>query len=513
MKDNLHTGDVTREKLVSGIRKCADAVGGTMGTGGFNALIECMENPQHFTTNDGATILESIHFSDEIEEIGRRVLLEAVKRANKQSGDGSSTTTVLTAAIIEEGMKYLDKYSPMDIKKSLDECVAVVEESIKKQKREITVDTVGQVASISAEDEKIGALIQEIYQKIGKDGIIHWDISKSYEDEYSIGEGITIDGAALLSPYMADMDTTGNFLYTTRLKNPKILVTKQKLSSLEDISHLMESLYKNDIKELVVFADEVDPLVIGSAAKTRFREQNAFRVLIVKMPTIWKDWWYEDIAKATGAAVVDGVNITNRTAKKDNLGTVENLSVTKSETHLDGIKDVSEHVKQLEEENTDDSKLRASRLNTKTARYFVGAPSETALAYRRLKVEDAISAAWQALQNGVVAGGGSSLVQAAHELPGGIGGLIMAAALKAPAKQIASNSGHKKMVIGAEYLEGKGFDSRTGTFVDMFDAGIIDPANVVLNAVRNSISVAASVLTAPVVITLPRQEQQVSQRN
>jgi len=164
-KDNLHTGEEARNKLISGIRKVADAVGGTMGTGGANSVIEMIESPGHLVTNDGFTIASSIRFSDPIEEMGRKILMEAISRANKASGDGSSTTTVLTAAILEEGIKHLKDASPMEIKRSLDACIPLIEESIKKQKREITVDDVGKVASISAEDESIGALIQEIYQK------------------------------------------------------------------------------------------------------------------------------------------------------------------------------------------------------------------------------------------------------------------------------------------------------------------------------------------------------------
>jgi chaperonin GroEL len=188
MIDNLYTGKEARDGIIKGIKRCASAVGGTMGTSGYNAIIQAIEQPGHFATNDGATILESIRFADPLEEMGRKILLEAVKRANKQSGDGSSTTTVLCAAIIEEGLKQLDKASPLEIKRSLESCIPLIEESINKQKREITVNEVGQVASISAEDEKIGAMIQEIYQQIGKDGIIHWDISKTFEDNYTIGK-------------------------------------------------------------------------------------------------------------------------------------------------------------------------------------------------------------------------------------------------------------------------------------------------------------------------------------
>ena len=164
MKDNLVTGADARNKLIAGVRKVADAVKVTMGTGGSNAIIEAIESPGHLLTNDGWTIANSIVLADPLEDMGRKILLEAINRANKQSGDGSSTTCVLTAAILEEGLKHLDGASPMDIKRALEACVPLIEDAIAKQKRDITVDEVGKVASISAEDESIGAMLQDIYK-------------------------------------------------------------------------------------------------------------------------------------------------------------------------------------------------------------------------------------------------------------------------------------------------------------------------------------------------------------
>lgn len=506
MNDNLHIGEQGRNRMIAGIKKVSDAVKSTMGTGGANALIEVIENPQHLLTNDGWTIANSIKLVDPLEEMGRRVLLEAINRANKQSGDGSSTTCLLTSSILEEGIKHIGEASPMDIKKSLEDCIPLVEASLNAQKREITVDTVGQVATISAEDEKIGGMIQEIYQKIGKHGIIYWDISKTFEDHYTIGTGISIDGAGFASPYMADIDEkTGHFLNVARWKNPHILITKQKISSAADFNDLFQGLFNKEIKEIVVFCDEYEAPVIGDLIRTR--AIRGFKTLLVKMPLLWKDWWYEDLAYASGATVIDpALGLTFKNVKLEHLGRVDNLVVTKDDTFIDGIKDVSDRVKELQEEKTEDSLLRAARLNTRTARYFVGAPSESALSYKRLKVEDAISAGWQALQNGVVAGGGSALVVATDSLPEAIGGKILKTVLTSPARQIALNAGYDKMVIGDDYKNGRGFDSKKKEFVDMYEAGILDPANVVLNAVRNAISVAASVLTCNVIIEFPKMQ-------
>lgn len=509
-KDNLHVGKESRESLIRGVKKVALAIGGTMGTGGSNGIIEALENPYHLVTNDGYTLASSIKLADPLEEMGRNILMEAISRANRNSGDGSSTTAVLTSAILEEGMKHLSEASPMEIKKSLEDCIPLIEESINKQKREITVDEVGKVASISAEDEGIGNTIQEIYKTIGKDGIIHWDISKTAEDTYTIGQGITVEGAGYISPYMCDADEkTGQNTNIARVKYAHVLLIKTKITSAGEFNDLFQSLFNKDIKEIVVFCDEIDPLVIPDLIKTRM--MRGFRTLVVKMPTLWKDLWYADLAKATGATVIDSVaGLSLKSANMTHLGKVEHIIVTKEDTYLDGIKDVTEHIKVLEEDGTDEGKLRASRLNTKTARYYVGAHSDSALSYRRLKVEDAISASWQALQNGVVAGGGVSLsvIGQSFNPKESVGKAILNIALSSPFGQIVKNAG----ITDAMYPSGlNGYDTKTKKQVNMFEAGIIDPANIVMNCCKNAISVAASILTANVIVTLPRDEVQLSQ--
>lgn len=504
LTDNLYFDAVPR--LKSGIDKIAKAVGGTMGTAGSNAILEAIESPGHIMTNDGFSIANSIVLADPIEDMGRKMLIEAINRANKASGDGSSTTCVITAATIEEGLKYVGEVHPMDIKRQMEECVPLIEESLEKQSRVIEAKDVGQVATISAEDPSIGAMIQEIYEQIGKSGIIYWDVSKTTQDTYTIGSGITVDGAGFLSPYMCDANESGQSTNQVRIKNARVLITKQKISSASDLGEIAAYLNGKEVKDLVVFADEVDPLVMPDIIKTRMIR--GFRIVVVKMPVLWKDWWFEDLALATGATVIDpAAGIPMKMLKEEHLGQVGNLVVTKDDTFLDGIMDVSAHVKALEEENTDDSKLRASRLNTKTARYFVGAQSDSALSYRRLKVEDAIAAAYQALNGGIVAGGGVALREATTSLPDTIGGKILRVALQAPTRQIMDNAGYQGPTGGAASgYSTLGVNAATGEIVDMFEAGITDPKNVVVNAAKNAISVAAAVITAPTIVTLPREE-------
>ena len=498
-QDNLHTGINGRTRLASGVKKIADAIGATMGTSGSNSIIQAIENPGHLLTNDGFTIASSIHLADPIEEMGRKILLEAISRANKVSGDGSSTTTVLCARILEEGVKATG--TPMEIKKSLEACIPVIESAIDATKREITVDEVGPVAAISAEDAAIGALIQEIYQQIGKTGIVYWDISKTAEDSYTIGSGITIDDAGVVSPYMCDIDEkTGLFTNVAKWKNASVLIAKQKIVSGGDFNALFQKLNNSGTKEVVIFCDEYEAPVVMSFIETRMKQ--GFKTLMIKMPTIWKDQWYEDVALATGATVIDpALGISFATMNETHLGKIGNIVATKDTTYLDGIRDLSAHIATLEADGTDDSKLRASRLNTKTARLYVGAHSDSALSYKRLKVEDAIAAAWHALNGGIVAGGGVCLRDITALLPDTVGGAILKEALCAPYEQILKNADIALIQCDPDY----GFDTSTLQVVNMYDAHITDPAIIVKNAVKNAVSVAASILTAQTIVTFPHE--------
>lgn len=503
-QDNLYAGKEAREKLMRGVSKVALAVGSTMGTSGGNSLIECIESPGHYSTNDGFTIANSVKLSDPIEEMGRSILVESINRANKHSGDGSSTTCVLTAAILEEGMKHINSSSPMEIKRSLESLIPEIEKSVQKQKSDISVEEVSKVASVSAEDEQIGSLIQEIYQKIGKEGIIYWDVSKTTEDSYSIGTGLQIDGATYVSPYMCDVDDAGRFLSGIQWKNPHILLSKQKIMSATDLNGILSSLFEKGTRELIIFCEEIEMPIVANLIKTRI--ERGFKTTVIKMPVIWRDEWWEDLAVASGGTIVDGIGLKLSNVEEKHLGSFGHITVTKTDTFIDGIKDLSKHILGLQVNGDDASLLRASRLNTKTARYFVGAHSESALAYKRLKVEDAINAAKCALENGIVVGGGIALLNIAKNLKGGIGAKILKSALKEPFRRIVENAGGNIKEIEKKVGGNMGFNSRTGEVEDLSVKGIVDPADVSINAVKNAIGVAASVLSTNTIITLPREE-------
>ena len=515
-RDNLYTSEQAREKLMSGIKRASEAISITMGTSGANAVLEDIRQPGYLVSNDGASILERIHFADPIEELGRKILLEAVGRANRASGDGSSTATLLTSSILEEGMKHIGEVAPMEIKKSLEDCIPLIEESLKGQRKEL-VDKEGnidftllaQTASISAESEEIGNMIAEIYKQIGKDGIINWEAAKDTKDSYTIGTGIKIDGATYASRYMCDQLPNGEYTYQATLENPLVLLAYSKITSQGEMEKLIGELQQEGVKELVIFCNEMDAPILNSFILARAPQTLGMRFLVIKMPTVFNDLWWEDLEKASGGRIISPASgIKMKDAKMEFLGKFGRITVNRDDTFIDGIQDLTTHLLSLKVDGSDEALARAARLNTKTARYYVGGHSESGLAYRRLKVEDAINSAWCAMQNGILPGGGVALRNCAEELEKeeGIGAKILLSALRSPIRQIIENSGFQDICSENARPKTHGLDSKTGDKVDMFDAGIVDSFDVVLGAVKSAIGVAAGVLTAGSVVLLPRQE-------
>lgn len=487
---NIYLDKDARDGLMRGVNGVADAVKLTLGAGGGNAIIHKALYPGHIITNDGKSIAEDCIFTNPVEQMGANLVKEIAQKTDRDSGDGTTTSTVLLQAILQEGMKV--GASPMEIKRSLDECLPIINDSLDKQKKDITVDEVGQVATISSENEKVGATFQEIYQKIGKDGIIELDNSYIPETIYEITDGVRLRNAGFTYPYMANQGKYAVY------KNPKILITKQRIATLQDIDPLFKALSQEGTTELVIFCDDIDPTVSTTIAQAHV--QGIFKTLVIKAPTLWKDWIYEDFAKITGATIIDpaqGFNLKHLELR--NLGTCDQITTSKDETVVRGIQDISTHIKALKDLVTDDSKIRLAWLQTKTAILKLGANSESELSYIRLKAEDARNASYLALQDGVVAGGGIALYNV--DLPNTIGGDILREALTAPMWQIVENAGVKDTTKIDGKVGGKmGFDAKTGKVVDMWEKGIIDPAKVVKNSIKNAISVAGTVLTTRIVV-------------
>lgn len=476
MVDNIHL-EGAREALMRGIKKASDAIAGTLGPTGYSIIVEDNLYPGHFVGDDGWAALKKIKLADPLEQRGVELLKESVERSNKQSGDGSTTATILTAAILEEGLK--ENVHGQAIKKSLDVCISIIEASLDTQTTLISPAEVGQVAAISSGDETVGTLIQEIYTKIGKEGIIELDLSQTPDTHYDIVEGVRLHNCGYMYPYMATGSKKAVY------KNPKILITKQKIGNLNQIDPIFKSLSTGGTTELVIFCDEIDIRVSETLAMAA--QQGAFKTLVIKAPTLWKDWLFEDFAAITGARIIDPATGTSlERFSLNHLGSCEKIITSEDETLVLGTKDISEHIAELMEagKTDDQQKLRAGWLRTKTAILKVGANSESELSLKRLKIEDARNAAYQALQSGIVVGAGKALVNAIEKLPDTIGGNILRKALIAPFVQLQKNFGQD----------------------DIDTTNVVDPVAVPKNAVKNAISVAGTILTSNCVITLYKPE-------
>lgn len=482
--DNIHPEALT--SLADGVKKACSIVAPTMGPAGTNIVLQSKLNPGHLLTNDGATIIQSIQLADPIESIGLGFIKEAVERSNNNSGDGSTTTCVLLNAILQEGLR--SGVSTLEVKKSLDECLPLIEQSIDEQTRQITVDDIPAVAEIAGESKELANTLGEIYKVIGKDGIIHLEGSGTFDTSYSLIEGVRFGGTGYLSPYLVhDEEATKAGRKETKAvyHNPSILVTKRKIAHLNDINPLLSALQAQNKKDLVIFTNDMDSGVASVLIEAH--KSKLLNILIIKAPVLWGNYVFEDFAKITGSTIVeDASGITFKNLQLDHLGSCGTIIVDKEETTVIGIKDISDHIAELQAENTNDSKLRLSWLTTKTAILKLGAKSETELSYLRLKAEDAIHSSRLALKGGVVAGGGMCLLYAAHRMPATVGGTILREVLGQPYKQIIRNMGLERATWGDE---------------------IVDAALVVKNAIRNALGIASTILTATSCITLPPEKE------
>lgn len=508
-QDNFKSGKEARDLLIAGADKVANAVKGTLGAAGYNFLAEHTLPPYVITSNDGVTLAKAIHLADPYENLGASLMKEIATRADKSSNDGTTTAITLAQAIIHEA-KDLD-IQPMQLKRELEACIPIVEKALKAQAKEIDVSEIAKVATISAEDETIGTMIGEIYSHIGRDGIIFNDSSRDFKDSYTLDKGVHIMDCGLASPYMGDMSAEGQMLSTADIKNPSILITKEKITSIKQLESLGNILNAQGKKELVIFADDFDGPAMNDLVLTRIR--GGIRTTLLKLPILWKDWWLEDLAKLTGATVIDpALGIYLKDFKASMFGTCGSVVSEKENTFLDGTLDVTEWVNELMARGDDQNHLRAARLNKKTAKYHVGALTEQALKYRKDKVVDALGSAYQALHGGIVAGGGVALLNVALGMPNTIGGKVLQKALYSPIIQIMHNGGKYTPLDGGfdgfRYTNATmGFDAKSGKDVDMFEAGIVDAYTTVLSSFKAAISVAATVLTAQVITLLPKQEQ------
>ncbi len=513
-KGNKISGQEAISGMMRGVSYAVDLIRPTYGGAGSNVVIEVNVKPRHGIYNDAWSIIKDLKVEGHAERIGLDFVKEVCERADKLSGDSRKTTLILLEEILKAGyeatlLNYEEeqtsigksikitspKINALQLKRDLDALIPVIETEIDLQTKQITVDEVDSVATTASENKEIGVLLKEIYQKIGKNGIIHPQGSGTYETSYKFIDGVRFDGTGMLSPTMVhDEQAKKDKIKETKAvyENPTILVTKKKIMVMEDIDAIIKSLANLEKRNFVIFTQDMDSNVASSLINIHrtggysdiFGSFHSMNILIIKAPVLWKDYVFEDFAKCVGATIVEdstGVNFKNLDLK--HLGTCAKIIVDEDETLLIGTKDISEHITSLQQKGDQDSKLRLSWLVNKTAILKLGANSETDLSYKRLKTHDAIRSSELALKYGVVEGGGQCLAWVADKMPDTIAGNIMRTVLVKPMFQIQDNGG-------------------LNSTKDIIENGILDASMVIKMAVRNSIGIASTILTASAIVHL-----------
>ena len=514
-KEILFDVDV-RSKMKSGADALANAVKVTLGPKGRNVVIEKKFGaPQ--VTKDGVTVAKEVELEDRFENMGAQMVKEVASKTNEQAGDGTTTASVLAQAIINVGIKNVTAgANPMDLKRGIDKAVTSVVECLKKQSQQVGDDysKVEQVGTVSANnDNYIGKLIADAMAKVGKDGVITVEEAKGTDTEVKVVEGMQFD-RGYISPYFM---TNGDKM-EAELSNPSILITDKKISTMKDLLPILEQIAREG-RELLIIAEDVDGEALTTLVVNKLR--GALKIAAVKAPGFGdrRKEMLQDIATLTGAVVVSedrGFTLENTTP--DMLGKAEKVTITKENTTIvggAGAKDaIAERVesirKQIETSTSDYDKEklkeRLGKLGGGVAVLYVGATTEVEMKEKKDRVEDALNATRAAVEEGDLPGGGVAYIRAAAALEGLKGdnddettGIhIVAKAIEEPLRQIAVNAGVDGAVIIQKIKEGKGdfgYNARTGEYVNMFEAGVIDPTKVARVALENAASVAGMFLT------------------
>nr|WP_315020239.1 chaperonin GroEL [uncultured Aminipila sp.] len=515
MAKELHYGEDARRKLQAGVDKLADTVKITLGPKGRNVLIE-KKFGSPVITNDGVTIAREIELEDAVENMGAQLVKEVATKTNDVAGDGTTTATLLAQIIIKEGFKNVAAgANPMVLKRGIQGAVDVAVEEIKNISKTVeSKESIAQVASVSAADANIGELIAEAMEKVGKDGVITVEESKSMGTTLEVVEGMQFD-RGYLSAYMVN-DTEK---MEANMQNPYILLTDKKISNIQEILPILEQIVQQG-RKLFIIAEDVDGEALATLVVNKLR--GTFDCVAIKAPGFGerRKAMMEDIAILTGGTVIsEEVGYDLKEATLDMLGTAASVKVTKENTVIvDGAgapAEIQGRIKQIKnqyEESTSDfdkEKLqeRLAKLAGGVAVIQVGAATETELKERKLRIEDALNATKAAVEEGIVAGGGVALANAipavkkyVESLTGDekTGAAIIMRALEEPVRQIAENAGFEGSVVVSEVKNSKvgvGFNAATEEYVDMISAGIVDPAKVTRSALQNASSASAMLLT------------------
>ena len=513
-----------RKSLEVGVDTLADAVKVTLGPKGRNVILDKGYGIPTIT-NDGVTIAKEIELKDPFENLGAQIVKEVATKSNDVAGDGTTTATVLAQALIKEGLKMVASgANPVFIRKGMEKASKkVIEELVKRAKKIESNDEIAQVGAISASDEEIGKLIAQAMEKVGESGVITVEEAKSLDTTLEVVEGMQFDNG-YLSPYMV----SDSERMVVELDNPFILITDKKISSMKELLPILEKTVETG-RPMLIVAEDVEGEALATLVVNKLR--GTLNIAAVKAPAFGdrRKAMLEDIAILTGGEVISeekGVKLEN--ADTNFLGQAKKVRVTKDNTVIvDGMgqsKDIQARVAQIKntiETTTSDydrEKLqeRLAKLSGGVAVIKVGAATETEMKERKLRIEDALNATKAAVEEGIVPGGGTILVQIAkaiedYKLEGeeGLGVEIVKRALYSPMKQIVINAGLDAGVVVEKVKNsevGIGFDAAKEEYVDMVKAGIIDPAKVTRSAIQNAISVSSVLLTTEVAVANEKED-------
>ena len=521
MAKELHYGEEARRSLQAGVDKLADTVKITLGPKGRNVLIDKAYGAP-LITNDGVTIAREIELEDKVENMGAQVVKEVASKTNDVAGDGTTTATLLAQCIIKEGFKNVAAgANPMIIKKGIQGAVEVAVAEIKSLSKEVeSKEAIANVASVSAADEAIGDLIAEAMEKVGKDGVITVEESKTMGTTLDVVQGMQFD-RGYFSPYMV----TDTEKMEAVLDNPLILITDKKINNIQEILPILEQVVQNG-RKLLIICDDLEGEALATIIVNKLK--GTFEVAAVKAPGFGerRKAYLEDIAVQTGGTYIStdlGYELKETTI--DMLGTAATVKVDKENTTIvdgagspEAIQDRINQIRnQIETTNSDfdreKTQERLAKLAGGVAVIKVGAATETELKEKKLRIEDALNATQAAVEEGIVAGGGTCLINAipavaayVETLSGDVktGAKIIERALEEPVRQIAENAGCEGSVIVAKVKDsakGVGFNAATEEYVDMIEAGIVDPAKVTRSALQNAASASALLLTTEAGIT------------
>lgn len=522
MAKQFKYGDDARKALEAGVDALANTVKITLGPKGRNVVLD-RPYGSPLITNDGVTIAKDIVLSDPFENMGAQIIREVATKTNDVAGDGTTTASVLAQAIVKEGLKNVAAgANPMVLKRGIMKATEVAVEELKKISKEVEDKTaIAQVASISASDEKIGQLISDAMEKVGKDGVITIEEGKAMTTELNVVEGMQFD-RGYVSPYLV---TNTDKMYA-ELDNPVILITDKKISNIQEILPLLEQVLKNGLK-LLIISDDIEGEALTTIIVNKLK--GVFNVVAVKAPGFGdrRKAYLEDIAILTGGTYISSdLGYELKDVTLDMLGRAKSVRVDKDNTTIVGGYGSQENIAarvasiraQIAESTSeyDKEKLqeRVAKLAGGVAVIGVGAATEVEMKEKKLRIEDALNATRAAVEEGIVAGGGTALLsiipavkKACAKLEGdeATGAKIVLRALEAPVRQIAANAGIDGGIVANTIMSAKkenyGYDAQKEVYCDMVKAGILDPTKVTRSALQNAASVASTLLTTESLVT------------